>query len=109
MEKDYKSFKENLILWGWAHAVQGEDNTQVAIDKKMIIISWEAMNTWYSENHREMHIFYRNNELAGHCSILHALQLMGLSGIYGEKLKAAVISFGSCWNCWWRLFLESCC
>ena len=95
-QKDYKFFREGQIHWGWPHAVQSESISQLAIDKKMTLIAWEAMNTWYTEKFREMHIFYRNNELAGHCAILHALQLTGLSGVYGPKMKAAVISFGSC-------------
>ncbi|MGC9780305.1 MAG: alanine dehydrogenase [Candidatus Heimdallarchaeota archaeon] len=95
-KKDYPFFKEGQIHWGWPHAIQGENITQLAIDKKMTLIAWEAMNSWKNENNREMHIFYRNNELAGHCAILHSLQLKGFSGIYGPKMRVAVISFGSC-------------
>ena len=42
-----------------------------------------------------MHLFYRNNEMAGYCSVVHALALAGLDGHYGENLKTVVLSFGS--------------
>ncbi len=40
-------------------------------------------------------MFHKNNELAGYCSVLHALQLLGSTGDYGRRLRAAVISFGA--------------
>ena len=36
-----------------------------------------------------------NNELAGYCSVLHSLQLLGTTGAYGRRVRAAVISFGA--------------
>ena len=36
-----------------------------------------------------------NNELAGYCSVLHALRLRGTTGVYGPRLRAAVIGFGA--------------
>ena len=33
--------------------------------------------------------------MAGYCSVLHALQLRGITGHYGPQKKAAVISFGA--------------
>jgi hypothetical protein len=67
----------------------------VGIDKKMTMIAWEAMYLWRSERVRDLHIFHKNNELAGYCSVLHALQLAGITGHYGPPRSAAVISFGS--------------
>ncbi|MGH3439541.1 MAG: hypothetical protein ACRDRN_24175 [Sciscionella sp.] len=42
-----------------------------------------------------LHVFHKNNELAGYCSVLHALQLAGLTGDYGRRLSAVVIGFGA--------------
>ena len=42
-----------------------------------------------------MHVFHKNNELAGYCSLLHAMQLVGITGSYGRRLRAAVIGFGA--------------
>jgi hypothetical protein len=36
-----------------------------------------------------------NNELAGYCSVTHALRLLGSTGAYGRPLRAAVISYGA--------------
>ena len=40
-------------------------------------------------------MFHKNNELAGYCSVIHALQLAGLTGDYGRRLTAVVIGFGA--------------
>ena len=42
-----------------------------------------------------VHVFHMNNELAGYCSVLHAMTLIGSTGHYGRQLKAAVIGFGN--------------
>jgi alanine dehydrogenase len=93
-EADFKSFRQGQILWGWPHCVQGEPITQLGIDNKMTFIAWEAMFMWKGEV-RDLHIFHKNNELAGYCSALHALELAGITGHYGLPAKVAVISFGS--------------
>jgi len=36
-----------------------------------------------------------NNELAGYCSVLHAMTLIGSTGHYGRPLTAVVIGFGN--------------
>ena len=40
-------------------------------------------------------MFHTNNELAGYCSVLHALGLIGTTAAYGRRVRAAVISFGA--------------
>jgi alanine dehydrogenase len=40
-------------------------------------------------------VFHMNNELAGYCSVLHAMTLMGSTGHYGRHLRAVVIGFGN--------------
>ncbi|NEP90278.1 MAG: alanine dehydrogenase [Okeania sp. SIO2C2] len=94
-QKDFIYFQEGQILWGWTHCVQGESITQVGIDKKMTFISNEAMFTWKLNESKGIHIFHKNNEIAGYCSVLHALQLAGLTGYYGPPRKVAILSFGS--------------
>jgi alanine dehydrogenase len=37
----------------------------------------------------------RTNEIAGYCSVLHAMSIVGWSGTYGRRLRAAVIGFGA--------------
>jgi alanine dehydrogenase len=83
------------VLWGWPHCVQDELMTQTAIDRRLTLIAWEAMNHWTREGSFSLHVFHKNNELAGYCSVLHAMQLGGKTGAYGRRLRAAVISFGA--------------
>ena len=40
-------------------------------------------------------MFHKNNELAGYCSVLHAMQIAGSTGDYGRRLRAVVIGFGA--------------
>jgi len=91
---DLEELREGGVLWGWPHCVQQRDITQVAIDRGQTLIAWEAMFLW-REGVRDMHLFYRNNEMAGYCSVIHALACAGLDGHYGENLKTVVLSFGS--------------
>jgi alanine dehydrogenase len=92
---DLQSLNEEQILWGWPHAVQNADLTQTAIDKKLTLIAWEAMNHWTPGGDFMVHAFHQNNEMAGYCSVLHAMTLMGITGHYGRPLSAAVIGFGN--------------
>jgi len=92
---DLVEFREGQVLWGWPHCVQDESVTQIGIDRKLTLIAWEAMNHWTDDGSFRVHVFQENNELAGYCSVLHSLQLMGRTGAYGRPLRAAVISFGA--------------
>ena len=69
--------------------------TQHAIEKSLTLIAWEAMNHWKSDGGFGLHVFHKNNEIAGYCSVLHALQLCGSTGDYGRRLDAVVIGFGA--------------
>ena len=93
--KDLAAIPEGKILWGWPHCVQQHDITQTAIDRKLTLIAFEAMHKWSKDGSWQMHIFGRNNEIAGYAGIIHAFSLLGIDGTYGPKRKAAVISFGS--------------
>jgi alanine dehydrogenase len=94
-EEDLDAMAPGKVLWGWPHCVQDAVITQAAIDRRLTLIAWEAMNYWTDEGHFSLHVFHKNNELAGYCSVMHALQLMGTTGAYGRRLRAAVISFGA--------------
>ena len=92
---DLLALAPGRIVWGWPHCVQDEVITQVAIDRRLTLIAWEAMNHWTDEGSFSLHVFHKNNELAGYCSVLHALALTGITGAYGRRLRAVVISFGA--------------
>lgn len=92
---DLEPLRPGQVVWGWPHCVQDRALTQLAIDRGLTLIAWEAMNHWTREGHFSVHVFHKNNELAGYCSVLHALQLRGVTGDYGRRRRAAVISFGA--------------
>ncbi len=92
---DMAAIPEGRILWGWPHCVQNAEMTQTAIDRRLTLIAFEAMNHWTSRGDFGLHVFHKNNELAGYCSVLHALSLIGSTGDYGPRLSAVVIGFGA--------------
>ncbi|MGH3345802.1 MAG: N(5)-(carboxyethyl)ornithine synthase [Nocardioides sp.] len=92
---DLALLREGSVLWGWPHCVQDPGLTQLAIDRGLTLIAFEAMNHWTRDGNVGLHVFHKNNELAGYCSVLHALQLTGRTGDYGRRLRAAVIGFGA--------------
>ncbi|WP_329323440.1 MULTISPECIES: N(5)-(carboxyethyl)ornithine synthase [unclassified Streptomyces] len=92
---DIAELREGQVLWGWPHCVQDEKMTQTAIDRRLTLVAWEAMNHWTATGAFSVHVFHKNNEMAGYCSVLHALQLGGVTGSYGRRLRAVVISFGA--------------
>ncbi len=94
-QEDFNEMKPGTIHWGWPHCVQQRGFTQSAIDKKMTLIAWEAMHRWSRHGDWQMHIFHKNNEIAGYAGVLHAMTLIGIDGNYGPNRKAVVISFGS--------------
>ena len=95
LPQDLADMREGQILWGWPHCVQNEDITQLGIDRRLTMIAFEAMHHWSHDGSFHLHVFHENNELAGYCSVLHAMQLVGITGDYGRALRAGVISFGA--------------
>jgi alanine dehydrogenase len=95
LASDVAELHEGQVLWGWPHCVQNTEITQLAIDRRLTLIAFEAMNHWTADGGFSLHVFHKNNELAGYCSVLHALQLIGKTGDYGHRLRAAVIGFGA--------------
>jgi alanine dehydrogenase len=92
---DLAELRDGQTLWGWPHCVQSREVTQLAIDRRLTLIAFEAMNHWSRDGEFRLHVFHKNNELAGYCSVLHALELTGTTGDYGRQLRAAVIGFGA--------------
>ena len=92
---DLQELREGGILWGWPHCVQQRDITQAAIDRKQTLIAFEDMFVWGPDGQIGRHTFYKNNEIAGYCAVLHALQLKGIDGYYGKQRKVLVFGFGA--------------
>lgn len=92
---DIEALSPGGILWGWPHCVQDRALTQIAIDRGLTLIAFEAMNHWTDDGAVGLHVFHKNNEIAGYCSVLHAMTLSGLTGVYGRRLSAIVIGFGA--------------
>jgi alanine dehydrogenase len=95
LPEDLEAMRPGQVMWGWPHCVQDREITQLAIDRGLTMIAWEAMNHWTADGHFSVHVFHKNNELAGYCSVLHALEILGSTGDYGRRLRGAVISFGA--------------
>jgi N5-(carboxyethyl)ornithine synthase len=93
--EDLETLREGGVLWGWPHCVQQQDLTQVAIDRRQTLIAFEDMFVWGPDGQVGRHTFYKNNELAGYSAVLHALQLRGIDGHYGDQRKTVIISFGA--------------
>ena len=92
---DLKELKEGGILWGYPHCAQQMEVTQTAIDRKQTLIAFEDMFVWTPYGQMGRHTFYKNNELAGYSAVIHALQLKGIDGHYGNQRKVIIFSFGA--------------
>jgi alanine dehydrogenase len=93
--EDLNQIQDGTIVWGWPHCVQQKEMTQISINKKLTLIAWEEMFIWKQTGGKQMHIFYKNNEIAGYAGVNHATSLIGTTGNYGKTQKAVVIGFGS--------------
>ncbi len=92
---DLEELREGGTLWGYVHCVQQQDITQAAIDRKQTLIAFEDMYVWSPSGHMGRHTFYKNNEMAGYCAVIHALQLKGIDGHYGNQRKTIIFGFGA--------------
>ncbi len=92
---DLQEIREGGFIWGYPHCAQQGDITQTAIDRKLTLIAFEDMFVWSPNGQSGRHTFYKNNEMAGYCAVIHALQLRGIDGHYGNQRKVIIFSFGA--------------
>lgn len=92
---DLEELKEGGVMWGYVHCAQQRAITQAGIDRKQTLIAFEDMYVWGPSGQEGGHTFYKNNEMAGYCAVLHALQLKGIDGHYGNQRKVIIFSFGA--------------
>lgn len=81
-----KDLHKGQTIFGYVHAVQNRDITDMLIDHSLTAIAWEDMNKG------GRHVFWRNNELAGEAAIMHAFSLYGK---LPYDCKVAVIGGGN--------------
>ncbi|WP_378184148.1 N(5)-(carboxyethyl)ornithine synthase [Aquimarina sp. SS2-1] len=92
---DLQELKTGGVLWGYPHCAQQMQITQTAIDRKLTLIAFEDMFVWSPNGRIGRHTFYKNNEMAGYAAVIHALQLKGIDGHYGNQRKVIIFSFGA--------------
>jgi len=95
MLADMKELREDGILWGYPHCAQQRAITQTAIDRKQTLIAFEDMFVWSPTGQIGRHTFYKNNEMAGYCAVIHALRLKDIDGHYGNQRKITILGFGA--------------
>ncbi|MDE1466000.1 N(5)-(carboxyethyl)ornithine synthase [Spartinivicinus poritis] len=93
--EDLQALREGGVLWGYVHCTQQRSITQIAIDRRQTLIAFEDMYIWGPNGEVGRHTFYKNNEMAGYCAVLHALQLKGIDGHYGNRRKTIIFGFGA--------------
>ena len=95
---DLADMRAGQIVWGWPHCVQDTALTQHAIDRRLTLVAFEAMNHWASDGGFGLHVFHKNNELAGYCSVLHALhssvRRATTAGACGQRSSASGLRRG---------------
>ena len=91
---DILELRPGQVFWV-ATLCSGFALTQAAINNRLTVIAFEAMNHWKDDGSVASHVFNNNNELAGYSSVLHALQLVGITGHFGQQKSAAIIGFGA--------------
>lgn len=85
-DAEYLNVLKNQTIFGWVHAVQNREITDIILLNKLSVIAWEDM---YKDGR---HIFFRNNQIAGEAAIIHAFLSHGL---FPYETKVAVIGRGN--------------
>lgn len=85
-DAEYLSDLHCQTIFGWIHAVQNKDITDIIVNNKLTAFAWEDM---YDHGR---HVFWRNNELAGEAAIMHAFQCYGMMPY---NAKVALIGRGN--------------
>ena len=77
---------EGQIIFGWLHAVQNRDVTDMLVNRGMTGIAWEEMVA------ADGYIFRGNRQLTGEAGVLHALLCLGR---VAAGLRVAVVGYGN--------------
>lgn len=85
-DAEYIKNLKGQTLFGWVHAIQNREVTDLMIENKLTAYAWEDM---YNSGR---HSFWKNNEIAGEAAIFHAYMC---HGIFPMGTKAAVIGRGN--------------
>lgn len=76
----------NKIIFGWIHAVQNKNITDILLQNNNTVFAWEEM---FND---ARHIFWKNNEIAGEASVLDALLKFGILPL---NSKIAILGNGN--------------
>lgn len=69
--EEYPFFQNGQTLFGWIHAVQGREITDLLLHRDMTAIAWEDMFDG------KKHTFWKNNEIAGYAAVHHSMLIFG--------------------------------
>ena len=81
-----KNLHAGQTIFGWVHAVQNKEVTDLLVANSLSAYAWEDM---YEDNR---HSYWRSNELAGEAAVMHAYQL---NGLMPYDTKVALIGRGN--------------
>ncbi len=79
--------KQGQTLFGWVHAVQNKRVTDILIERKMTAVAWGEMFEG------GVHVYRRNNEIAGEGAVIHA---SCFCGILPSEWRVALLGLGNC-------------
>ena len=85
-DAEYLNNLHQQTIFGWIHAVQNRNVTDILLEKQITAFAWEDM----FENGR--HTFWRNNEIAGEAAIMHAYSI---HGVFPYNTKVALLGNGN--------------
>ena len=85
-DADYVRNLSSQTIFGWIHAVQNRQITDILMNHKLTAYAWEEMI------YKGRHLFWENNEIAGEAAVIHAFQCYG---ILPRKTKVAILGKGN--------------
>lgn len=85
-DADYLPLLKDQTIFGWIHAVQSREITDILLSQSLTAYAWEDM---YEMGR---HCFWRNNEIAGEAAVMHAFQCYAMMPYHA---KVALIGRGN--------------
>lgn len=82
-----RNLNDGTILFGWLHLVQNKKLTDLCINKHFTTYCWEDM---FSDT---VHVFHKNNSIAGKAAVLHAFECLGR--LPNKNMKVAILGNGN--------------